>query len=206
MSLATAAEVAEWLQVPVPADQELNRMNLCISSSVEKVEHLAGRRFSNITESRVFDTTMLKLELLVDDFQSISRIDTRLSPSDDYEELASTGYESRRGRNDRPYTSLVKTDGYYWPVGSGAAKITGEWGWPATPGATADANGVKATDAPPLVKLATIMAAAGMFQSNKNPTGQAVAYDNTDLPSLLGYDVRILAHLDAYKSSGRMFG
>lgn len=196
--LAAVSDVSEWLGTPAPTGEEANRAQLCLDAAADKVESLCGRQFRSVTEPRIFDVPLSQTELLVDDYQTITQVETRNHITSDYIALDTAGYESWRSRTDRPYQVIRRTDGYSWPSGDSAVRVTGTWGWPVDQGGN--------VQVPPLVKLATIMAAAALFQSNKSPGGDAIGYDGTDLPTLLGYDQRVLQALDTVKSSGRMFG
>lgn len=188
MALALASELAEWLGAETPTGAEATRAELCLEAASDKVESICGQRFTLVTEARTVSPPMLHRELLTDPFQSLTLVETRPAVSVAFEELAATGYETHRTRTDRPYNRLLRTDGGYWPSGPDVVRLTGTWGQTTPEG----------------VKLAVIMAAANLFQSNQSPTGALADYDGTTIPSIFGYDQRILQLLDSYKS-GKWF-
>lgn len=190
-ALASVAEMAEWLGQATPTGAEATRATLCLEAATDKVESLCGRRFSQTTEARTFSPALVNRELLVDDFQSLTLVETRYMPSLDYDVLAAGSYERHRPRSDWPYNRLLRTDYLYWPSGADSVRLTGTWGWDTPP--------------PDTIKLAVIMGGAGLFQSNLSPGGALADYDGSDIPTIFGYDQRMLQMLDVYRNSGAMF-
>lgn len=192
MALATVEEVAEWLGQATPTGAEATRLTLCIETASDKIESLTARQFRQSTDTRTFSPALVNRELLLPDFQTLTLVEVRYRVSGEYEEVAVGSYERHRPAPDRPYDRLLRTDGYYWPSGNDSVRINGTWGW---------------SDPPPEpIHLSAIMASAALFQANKTPGGDTTTADGADLPSLLGYDQRILQSLDVYRNSGAMFG
>lgn len=178
---ATLAELRARMNVPTADTGGDAVLEACIESASRAIDGFTGRRFYQITATARTFTAEFSDCLYVPDLVSVSALVTDTDGDRTYEVTwATTDYDlSPFNASDTyyPYTRIEMTPQgrYGFPVGiAKGVKVTGTWGWPATPDAINEATLIQAA------RYAKRMAAPFGLDQNSGDAGQALSIPPVD--------------------------
>ena len=176
MTYATLAELQEQANVSDNIDNAV--LTRALNAAIESIDDHCNRHFRVVSPSAT-PTQRLYADVVggrvsIDDARSVTTVETRGSRRGDWTAVDADDYELRplnAETDSRPYTRLV----LYVPSAPFQVRVTGRFGWPATPA---------------VVKQATLLQAARWARRRDAPFG--IANLGMDEPGM-----RLLAKLDA---------
>jgi hypothetical protein len=136
---ATLAQVKSALRITDSVDDSL--LEMAIESASRAIDQYTNRNFFNAGTAVRYYAPSNSLNVLIDDLISLSRLDTMDDDEQVYDTTwASDDYqlEPLNGITDgfeQPYTNIRAIGDYVYQVldGEATVKVTGVWGWSATP-------------------------------------------------------------------------
>jgi hypothetical protein len=136
---ATLAQVKSALRITDSVDDSL--LEMAIESASRAIDQYTNRNFYNAGTAVRYYAPSNSLNVLIDDLISLSRLDTMDDDEQVYDTTwASDDYqlEPLNGITDgfeQPYTNIRAIGDYVYQVldGEATVKVTGVWGWSATP-------------------------------------------------------------------------
>ena len=136
---ATLAQVKSALRITDSVDDSL--LEMAIESASRAIDQYTNRNFFNAGTAVRYYAPSNSLNVLIDDLISLSRLDTMDDDEQVYDTTwASDDYqlEPLNGITDgfeQPYTNIRAIGDYVYQVldGEATVKVTGVWGWAATP-------------------------------------------------------------------------
>jgi len=174
----TLAEVKAALRIGDSVDDSL--LEKAVESASRVIDGYAGRVFYNAGSAVRNYAAQDNYVTIVDDLQSVTKIETASEAGGTYTELTSGNYqlEPLNGFADgitQPYTAIRALGRYFFPAFGGDAlvRVTAVWGWATVPIA---------------INQACIIQASRIFKRNDSPLGVLTSPD-------LGF-IRVGSRLD----------
>ena len=188
MAVITSTQVAEWLRWKPDKVQashaDLTRIVTAADACVRRVTGRSFTRRDNVT--RLFTLPERTRRVPVGDVRSVTLVETRRTPFEDYQTLGQDTWRLGGTRDDWPFQEIVRNDGYLLPEGLDSLRVTGNWGWSTVPAS---------------VEQAALMLASNYLARAQSPKGAAVsAVGGADIDYAEMMDRDIMELLADYKT------
>jgi hypothetical protein len=200
---ATLAQVKSALKIIDSIDDAL--LELAVEAASREIDAYCGRVFYSMGSQSRFYAASDPYFCPIDDCQSVTEIATALTSNGNYDTIWAnpTANQNNGDYQIEPLNAAYPTDGIVAPItgvralwrylfptigGNALVRVTGTWGWAATPTA---------------VKQATVILASRIFKRNDSPMGVA-GFGDMGVMRISRTDPDVAALVDPYRKINGM--